>query len=65
LFADGHWNAATLYWNDHLNQGSMPDPIHSGGLNVLYFDGHAALIQWAAVPPVVSTPEGKAFWLGQ
>ncbi len=52
------------WWINHLQPGRRPDWVHSGGANVLYFDGHVERIAEGDPRIEDDTNRDNVFWYG-
>jgi len=61
VIGDGHyWVQPTGWksWSDSININSLPDPVHSGGCNILFVDAHVEYLKEEEIPH----DEKDRFW---
>ncbi len=69
LVADGGFSGSVWPagpWRFYVEDvDGIPDFVHSGGVNVLFFDGHVELVPGAQIPPLFYVAPGTTFWGGK
>ncbi len=69
LVADGYFSGLAPPsgpWNVQVcDVVAVPDFVHSGGVNVLFFDGHVELVPGTQIPPLFWVAPGTTFWEGK
>ena len=60
-FGDGHWNAETKSWEImiDINSWAIPEFLHDGGANFVFFDGH---VEWKKSSDVPSDKSDVFWW---
>lgn len=65
LVADGYFHPTACYFvnfNIDTSPVRIPTPIHNGGVNILFCDGHATWMKGDAIPTSASDPQYPHFW---